>query len=256
MAEWNSEKYLKFERERTQPSLDLISRLSGDEPKRIIDLGCGPGNCTHVLYERFKNAEILGVDASDDMLNKAEKTYPYLKFKKCLLPDGLEKEDGKFDLIFSNACIQWIPDQKRLFEAVFSRLNKGGIFAVQVPLRQNSPFYIMFSKFLNEGKWSFLTSTDVFHNLSSSGYYNLLCEFTSEFTMWETMYFHTVDSFDSVIDWYSSSGLRPYFERMDEETKSEFLSDLKKRISEEYTIMANGKVVLKMPRLFFTAVKE
>ena len=74
--------------------------------------------------------------------------------------------------------------------------------------------------------------------------------------MWETMYFHTVDSFDSVIDWYSSSGLRPYFERMDEGSKSEFLSDLKKKIAEEYTIMANGKVVLKMPRLFFTAVKE
>ena len=256
MAEWNSEKYLKFERERTQPSLDLISRLDKTEPKRIVDLGCGPGNSTHALYERFKNAEILGLDASDDMLEKANKTYPYLTFKKCYLPEGLENKNGKFDLIFSNACIQWIPEQKRLFEAVFSRLNKGGIFAVQVPLRQNSPFYVMFSDFLKKGKWSFLESTDVFHNLSSDGYYNLLTEFTSDFTMWETMYFHTVDSFDSVIDWYSSSGLRPYFEVMDEATKQEFLSDLKKRIAQEYTIMNNGKVILKMPRLFFTAVKE
>lgn len=256
MAEWNSEKYLKFECERTQPSLDLISRLNGFEPKRIIDLGCGPGNSTSVLYEKFKNAELLGVDASDDMLKKANKTYPYLSFKKCCLPEELENEDGKFDLIFSNACIQWIPEQRRLFEAVFSRLNNAGVFAVQVPLTQNSQFYIMLSSFLKEEKWSFLESTDVFHQLSPDGYYNLLTDFASDITMWETVYFHTVDSFDSVIDWYSSSGLRPYFERMDEKMKQEFLFDLKKRITENYTLMNNGKVILKMPRLFFTAVKK
>ncbi len=255
MAEWNSEKYLKFERERTQPSLDLISRLDGFSPERIIDLGCGPGNSTHVLYERFKNAEILGVDASDDMLEKAKKSYPFLNFKKCFLPEGLEKENGKFDLIFSNACIQWIAEQKRLFEAVFSCLDKGGVFAVQVPLTQKSQFYIMFSRFLKDEKWSFLESTDVFHQLSPDGYYNLLTEFSSDITMWETEYFHSVDSFDSVIDWYSSSGLRPYFERMNEEMKREFLFDLKTKIAEEYTVMNNGKVILKMPRLFFTAVK-
>ena len=122
MADWNSNQYLKFEKERAQPSADLISRLSDINPSRVLDIGCGPGNSTNLLAKRFKDAEILGVDSSDNMLEKAKATYPDFSFKKCILPNDFDKIDGKFDLIFSNACIHWIKEQELLIKSALINL--------------------------------------------------------------------------------------------------------------------------------------
>lgn len=78
--DWNSAQYLKFVKERTQPSLDLISRIKIENPAKIIDIGCGPGNSTNALYEKFPNAEIVGLDNSNDMLEKARNKYPFICF--------------------------------------------------------------------------------------------------------------------------------------------------------------------------------
>lgn len=112
MSDWSSTQYMKFGSERTQPSIDLISRLSDAEPARVLDIGCGPGNSTFVLKARFPHAEIIGVDSSENMLNRARDTYPDMDFRQCTVPDGLDGLKGSFDLIFSNACIHWSPDQK------------------------------------------------------------------------------------------------------------------------------------------------
>lgn len=85
MGDWNSAQYTKFERERTQPSIDLINRLH-IEPKTVLDIGCGPGNSTAQLFRRFPEADILGIDSSDNMLEKASASYPGMKFKKCFVP--------------------------------------------------------------------------------------------------------------------------------------------------------------------------
>lgn len=81
-SDWNSNQYMKFAAERTQPSRDLISRLCDLSPKRVLDIGCGPGNSTAALKNRFPDAEIIGVDASDNMLEKAQATYPDMHFEK------------------------------------------------------------------------------------------------------------------------------------------------------------------------------
>ncbi len=112
MSDWNSNQYIKFEKERTRPSLDLISRINTDA-KTILDIGCGPGNSTARLFKHFPGADITGIDSSDNMLKKAYETYPKLKFLKCTVPDGLVSL-GRFDLIFSNACLHWIPNHETL----------------------------------------------------------------------------------------------------------------------------------------------
>ena len=255
MSDWNSNQYMKFANERTQPSKDLIARLCDIEPARILDLGCGPGNSTQALKNRFKNAEIIGVDASTNMLEKARNEHPDLKFEKCFLPQGLEKIDKKFDLIFSNACIHCIPEQRELLTACENKLNKNGTLAVQIPFIQNAPFYKILYKLVDE-KWTNLKSIKNFHNLLPEEYYDLLGELGFNFDIWDTTYYHTVSSHMGVIEWYKGSGLRPYLQALEsEEEKDEFIADLLGIIKNTYPAAQNGNIILKMPRVFFTAHK-
>lgn len=255
MSDWNPDQYMKFGSERTQPSADLISRLADIEPTRILDLGCGPGNSTNLLAERFKSAEIIGVDSSEEMLIKARAAYPKLNFKKCVAPDEMSNISGNFDLVFSNACIHWIPRQERLLSAVFDKLNDGGLLAVQIPLIQSAPFYKLLFDLVKSDRWKRLSHIHNFHNLLPEEYYDLLGSFSKDFNIWETTYYHTVSSSDGVIEWYKVSGLRPYLNCLSEGEQKELTADLRELIDENYPIRKNGCVILKMPRLFFTAVK-
>lgn len=253
MNDWNSNQYTKFENERTQPSVDLIRRIS-ISPRTILDIGCGPGNSTNQLARFFPEADILGIDSSDNMLEKAARTYPEFKFAKCFVPDGLEAL-GKFDLLFSNACLHWIPDHEKLFPKLMEKLNIGGMLAVQMPLVQDAMFYKMLNSLTGSGKWEKLSSIHNFHNLSPNETYDILAKVSPKVTMWETTYYHIVPSHSSVIEWYKGSGLRPYLEALEPAEKTEFLSDLLEMIEKNYPVQSDDSVILKMPRLFFTAVK-
>lgn len=255
MSDWNSEQYMKFGAERTQPSADLISRLYECEPKRVLDLGCGPGNSTHNLAVRFPESEIIGVDFSEDMLVKARQSYPRLNFVRGCIPDDLPKLDGKFDLIFSNACIQWIPDHAALIPAMFDKLADGGILAVQIPYIQKALFYRLLNLLVNSGHWKKLSVIHNFHNLMPEEYYDLLGRLSKDFNIWETTYYHTVSSPDGVIEWYKGSGLRPYLDMLSDGERPQFLADLEEIISENFPARENGAIILKMPRIFFTARK-
>ncbi|UZQ84827.1 methyltransferase domain-containing protein [Thermoclostridium stercorarium] len=112
--DWNSDQYLKFKSERTQPAVDLVNRISAVNPEKILDIGCGPGNSTEVLYNKFPKAYILGVDISEEMIRTARMKYPNLDFRICDAGKDLSQLDNDFDIVFSNACIQWVPDHRNL----------------------------------------------------------------------------------------------------------------------------------------------
>lgn len=253
MKDWNSTQYTKFEKERTKPSIDLINRIN-NFPKSILDIGCGPGNSTNQLYEHFPKAEILGIDSSDNMLDRAKSSYAHLEFQKCVVPDEIDKLEN-FDLIFSNACLHWIPDHKSLFPKLIKKLNSGGMLAVQMPLVQNAMFYKVLNRLISTDKWKKLRDIHIFHNLSPDETYDVLSEISTDVTMWDTTYYHIVPSYSSVIDWYKGSGLRPYLDVLDQEEEAEFLHELLEMIEENYHVQADNSVILKMPRLFFTVIK-
>ncbi len=188
------------------------------------------------------------------MLSKANKTYPNLKFRKCSVPDELDSV-GNYDLIFSNACLHWIPDHETLLPKLMSKLNDGGILAVQMPLIQNAAFYKTLNKLVSDGKWSKLSKINNFHNLTPDKTYDILSVISQRVTMWETTYYHIVPLHSSAIEWYKGSGLRPYLELLDQIEKQEFINDLLKLIETSYPVQADSSVILKMPRLFFTAVR-
>ncbi|MBP3872015.1 MAG: methyltransferase domain-containing protein [Faecalicoccus sp.] len=252
MSDWNSSQYIKFEKERTQPTIDLIHRID-IEPKTILDIGCGPGNSTIELKKAFGSAEIIGIDSSENMLESAKQKYPEIEFKKCRVPDELNSF-GKYDLLFSNACLQWIPNHESLLSVLMEHVNEGGVLAVQMPLVQMAPFYRSLDR-LVEKNWNDLKGIRNFHDRLPNETFDILSRSTSDITMWETHYYHIVPSAQAVIEWYKGSGLRPYLDRLSEDQKSMFLKELLEEIRLDFPMQADGRVLLKMPRFFFIARK-
>lgn len=254
MSEWNSELYLKFKRQRTQPAEDLARRIEKYAPKivTVADLGCGPGNSTAVLRSVFPNAEIVGIDNSENMVEKARQTYPDIDFRL----GEVQNIDGKYDLIFSNACLHWIPDHHALLPYLTEHLNDGGVLAVQIPINWDEPLYKIIKSTAQQSNFDF--SGAYFEKndaLSPNEYYDILSTCASSFDIWETVYYHEMASHEDLINWVRSTRLKPYLECLSDDDKKAFEAELLENVKEEYPIMKSGKVIFKFRRLFFIAKK-
>jgi len=256
MSVWNPDLYLKFEKERTQPARDLISRIEKDNPKRIIDIGCGPGNSTRELKKRWENAHIIGLDSSQSMIEKAKMDYPELEFIVCDASGDLSSL-GLFDIVFSNAAIQWIPDHKELLGKFFSMLNNNGVLAIQVPNTTYMPISVAVHKTAAEERWQtkFKNMNEGLHYKDLGYYYDVLSSLTKEIYLWETHYYHILSNHEAIIEWYSSTGMKPYLEKLSDREKDEFTKSVLSKISKEYTIQNDRNVLFQFRRLFFIAYK-
>ncbi len=256
MGVWNSQEYLRFKNERTQPSIDLVNRIPMTNPKSIIDIGCGPGNSSNVLHERFYEARILGVDNSEDMINTAENDYPQLEFLLHDASKGFNYINEKFDIVFSNACIQWIPDHKNLLKNMMNLLNEDGFMAIQTPMNYDEPIHKIIGMLASSDKWKDkFDEPRIFYNLTPSEYYDLLSEISSDFNMWNTTYFHRMTSHQSIMDWYKGTGLRPYLSALNYVDRANFEHDVLDEVIKAYPVQMNGEIIFRFPRLFFIAKK-
>lgn len=257
MSEWNAEQYLKFKNERTQPCIDLVSRIKDCEPRRIIDIGCGPGNSSAVLKNAFPNSYVLGIDSSDNMITKAENDHSDIDFKIFDASGSLD-ELGKFDIVFSNACLQWVPDQRKIIGNMYNALNFKGMGAVQIPIQYEQPIHKIIADIAQSEKWSekLKSCKRVFYTLSQEEYYDILSELTDDFSMWTVTYFHRMKSHDDIIEWYKGTGLRPYLQALDENDAAEFEKEVLKEVKKSYPVQANGDVIFRFPRLFMTFKKS
>lgn len=256
MLNWNAEQYSKFETERTLPASDLAVAIKHDNVRTAIDIGCGIGNSTRVLCERFKDAVIVGADNSEDMLKAAKKNNPELKFIMLDAENETENIKERYDVVFSNACIQWISNHKKLLRDMFSLLNDGGVLAVQIPLQSKHPVHKVMQAMAASDRWSgILSSGRRYNNLTEGEYFDLLSELTNDFRIWETTYYYIMPSYESIAEWYKGTGMRPYLKQLPEEDRGEYIEDFVKRIKEIYSVQKNGSIILKYPRLFFTAKK-
>lgn len=256
MPDWNSTQYLKFKNERTQPAIDLANRIEVENPLKITDLGCGPGNSTQVLAGKFTNAYILGVDNSENMIAAARENCPGLDFCICDIGKELSQLDHDFDIVFSNACIQWVPDHQKLIPEMLSLLNKGGILAVQIPMNFQEPIHRIISEVSSSTKWNaYFPEKRIFYTLSPEDYYDILSECTHEFSIWQTTYYHVMKSWQDILEWYRGTGLRPYLSVLSEDRKEEFEEDIYHRLVKAYPQQKNGVILFRFPRFFFTACR-
>ena len=256
MPTWNPSLYLKFERERTQPVRDLISRISVPSPKKIIDIGCGPGNSTQALKIAYPNAEILGVDSSPEMIEKAKKKYPGLSFLLCDISSQLSNLPNDFDIVFSNACLHWVPNHHTLLPGLMTLLKPGGMLAVQMPMSKKSAVHTILQDVAKSDEWCDKIPNTVHHHLlPQDEYFDIFSENSSDFSLWETTYFHVMDSHQGILEWYRGSGMRPYLEYLDEVDTPVFEKLVYDGIQKTYPVQKNNQVIFRFRRFFFVAEK-
>ena len=253
---WDSETYLKFEKERTQPAIDLVRRVEGRNVSSVLDVGCGPGNSSAVIKSVFPEAEILGIDFSADMIERAKKDYPDITFEQWDADEFTEKTGKKFDLIFSNACLQWLPDQFKTIKNLYKLLNDNGIMAIQIPCNFDEPIHHLIHKVVTGEKWKTVFKQQRNYVMGTvEDYFNVISALSDEYDIWTTTYHHVLPSHEALWAWYEGTGLRPYLSQIDDSMRDEFKKDFMEEIKKNYPLQKNGKVIFDFPRLFFTIEK-
>jgi trans-aconitate 2-methyltransferase len=257
MSSWNPDLYLQFKEERTQPAHDLAARISLEKPRQIVDLGCGPGNSTQVLRDRWPDADILGVDNSPEMIEKARATCLEGSW---LLADLQEwNPEDSWDIVFSNATLQWIPNHARLIPKLYSLVRKEGTLAVQLPANQEAPLQIALVEVSRRKEWKELTSgcEDLIVYRSAGFYYDILSTLSPKIFLWKTNYYHVLANHQGLIDWYSSTGMKTYLERLPEEAQKEsFRAQVLEACRDSYPAQKDGRILYPFERLFFIAYKK
>ncbi len=261
MPKWNPEQYLKFANERTQPSVDLAARIGVENPKSIIDIGCGPGNSTRVLKRRWHAADICGLDSSEEMIAKAKLDKDVMDDDhiEWILGDASTfRFERKYDVVFSNAAIQWIPNHDALVARLFDLVCDGGALGIQIPADDKSPIRQALREVAANSRWSgFMPGVKnlmTYHN--AEFYYNLLSTLTNKLDLWETIYYHVVNSRAEIVQWYKGTGMKPYLERLPDEHERElFTKDVLAACAMAYPVQSDGKVLYPFKRVFFVAYK-
>ncbi|CNJ05867.1 trans-aconitate 2-methyltransferase [Yersinia intermedia] len=254
MQDWDPELYRQFEAERTRPASDLLARISTAQPQHISDLGCGPGNSTQLLHQRFPMAQLVGIDNSVAMLASAQQRLPECAFLEADIRQWQPSEPQ--DLIYANASLQWLTDHQQLFPSLLSKLATHGILAVQMPDNQDEPSHRAMREVAENGPWqqTLLEAGAIRAKvLSANQYYDLLAPNAERVDIWRTTYYHPMPSAQAIVDWLRATGLRPFLEPLSEAMRLDFLQDYLAIIDVAYPQQADGRRLLAFPRLFIVA---
>jgi len=256
MADWSAEQYLKFEDERTRPPRDLLAQVPLTEARKIIDIGCGPGNSTELLVKRWPNATVIGIDTSSDMLRQARLRLPNQTFIEANVahwvpPDGT-------DLLFANAIFQWVPGHLKQLQRLLGKLPEGGVLAAQIPDSLEEPAHLLMREVAREGPWSkhLYEKARLRDEVPEpGGYYDALCPHCRRLDIWHTIYNHPLADATGIVEWVKGTGLRPFLEMLETAERKDFLTEYTARVASAYPPQADGKVLFRFPRIFIVAVK-
>ena len=260
---WDPEQYLKFADFRLRPALDLMDRVPLREPRLIYDLGCGSGNVTRLLAERWPGAEVVGVDHSPEMLAQA-RTPGAPGRARWQLADLAEWEpEAAPTLLYSNAALQWLPGHRELFDRLWSLLPAGGCLAVQAPLSWDQPSHRLLRETLAAGAGGApFGSAELRRQVARRWvhppefYYDLLAPCAAHLDVWTSEYLHALRGPNPVLEWITGTSLRPILRSLDDRARETYLDLLRRRLNRAYPAGADGVTRYPFRRLFFVAVRR
>jgi trans-aconitate 2-methyltransferase len=256
MADWSAEQYLKFEDERTRPSRDLLVQIPVADARKVFDIGCGPGNSTELLVKRWPQAAVTGIDTSADMLRQARERLPAQKFIEANVAHWMPSENT--DVLFANAIFQWVPGHLRQLQRLLGALPRGGVLAVQMPDNLDEPVHVLMREVAQSGPWreQLAEKARIRDALPTpGGYYDALGPLCMRLVLCHTIYNHELDDAAAVVEWVKGTGVRPFLDPLEPPQRKQFLAEYSARIAATYLPQADGKVLLRFPRIFIVAVK-
>lgn len=259
---WDAKTYCEFLDLRTRPARDLLSAIpSSLNPHIVYDLGCGPGNSTALLKNRWPDARVTGLDSSADMLKEAKTAWPDISFIQADIANF--EADEKIDCLFANASLQWLDNHETVIPNLLRFLKPGGVFAIQMPNNFHSPSHQLIIKVLQgNAAWQPLLNNLIYGVCTEPlyqlpWYYDVLTKAdVGSLQLWETEYFQEMAGYEAIFDWLKGTGLRPVLSVMDRGDQTLFASLLVKALAKAYTMQANQRVLLPYRRVFMVGIMQ
>lgn len=259
---WEPAQYLKYAGERQRPAVDLIGRIALGAPRTIIDLGCGAGNVTRLLGERWPEARVTGVDNSAAMLARArEATRGDARFEWLEADLAAFAPRERADLLFSNAALHWLDDHRTLLPRLLAHVVSGGVLAVQMPSNFAAPSHTIVAQIATSARWGdrlgrLVRPTPV---APVAEYFALLAPHARVVDAWTTEYLHVLAPAPTdehpVVAWTRGTALTPFLEALDADSQRAFLAEYGARIAQAYPALADGRVLFPFRRVFVVAVR-
>lgn len=252
---WNPEQYLAFADQRTRPANELLARIALKRPRRIVDLGCGPGNSTRALCQRWPDAGITGIDNSPQMLARARGEGLRASWREADIATW--RPDQPVDLIYSNATLHWMDDHARIFPALLSHVAQDGALAVQMPRNFDAPSHRLLREVAQSGPWASRLSGKLPDAPVGAPdfYYDLLARRSQAVDIWETDYLQVMEGDDPVLDWIKGTALVPVMAALDAPDQTAYLEVLAARLRAAYPRRSDGKTLFSFRRLFLIAYR-
>jgi trans-aconitate 2-methyltransferase len=257
---WDPDLYARFQGPRFRPGLELRDRIPHPRPKSVVDLGCGSGTLTLALAVHWPQARVHGVDHSPQMLERARELDGRLPAGHELTWEQADvarwTPQAPVDVLFSNACLHWLPNHEELLPRFMGFLAPGGALAVQLPTSHREPSHRLMREVLeaeglgDDGLHAQLERAWV---LDPAAYLDLLTPHARRVDVWETRYHQVLEGENAVLEWVRATGLRPVLEALDEEEQERFLVPYAAALRRAYPPRTNGTTVYPFPRLFFVA---
>ncbi|HEX3932133.1 MAG TPA: methyltransferase domain-containing protein [Nocardioides sp.] len=249
---WDPDRYLTYADERGRPFVELLARVGAIAPETVVDLGCGPGNLTSLLGERWPEAHVTGIDSSREMIERARVADSGIAFEVADLRTWVTTA-GQVDVLVSNATLQWVPDHLDLLPGLVSRVSDGGWLAFQVPANFAEPSHVIRTELAAEARYAEHTrDVAVPSSHDPAVYLEALASLGCEVDVWETTYLHVLTGPDPVFTWVSGTGARPTLQALPGDLRGAFEEEFRQRLRAAYP-ERGGRVVLPFRRIFAVA---
>ena len=248
---WDPDRYLTYADERGRPFVELLARIDAVDPATVVDLGCGPGNLTALLADRWPGADVRGVDSSPEMIAKARDAQPGIDFQVGDLRGW--RPDEPVDVLVSNATLQWLPDHLDLLPDLVTAVRRGGWLAFQVPRNFDQPSHTIRRELAATPPYDAHTAdVAVISSHDAGTYLDALVELGCAVDAWETTYLHVLTGEDPVFTWVSGTGARPTLQALPEDLRPGFEQEFRARLRAAYP-ERDGKAILPFRRVFVVA---
>ncbi|WP_166221051.1 methyltransferase domain-containing protein [Pseudomonas atagonensis] len=258
-TDWDAKAYQQFSSLRQRPVDELLERVDLQNPKRIVDLGCGTGIATQQLAKRWPQAKLLGIDSSAQMLAQARCLPIKASWTQCDLLDWRPKQPA--DLLLAAAVLHFINDHQTLLPRLLKQLRNGGCFAAHMPDWRDALWYRLMLETLDNGgpNGQPLGTPELRQRMAArpllglEDYYRLLAPVTTSLDIWETEQLQVVDGKSPVYDWVKVSALRPVMQALNSEEQARFIYHYLMRVHKHYPQEGDGHTLFAFKRIFIVA---